>query len=79
MRHGTAERPAAKWFGDWSGDITSAVSAYVAAAATAGELPVIVAYDMYDRDCNGASSGGATSLDAYRSCPDLATNLINGS
>jgi endoglucanase len=61
-----AERPAAKWFGDWSGDITSAVSGYVGAAATAGKLPVIVAYDIYDRDCNGASSGGAASPDAYR-------------
>jgi endoglucanase len=61
-----ATQPQAAWFGDWSGDVRSAVSAYVSAAAAAGGVPQLVAYDIPERDCGSYSSGGATSADAYR-------------
>ncbi|ATB43154.1 endoglucanase [Cystobacter fuscus] len=61
-----ASKPMARWFGNWNSDITSAVSSYVGAAATAGKLPVLVAYNIPGRDCGGYSSGGAGSPEAYR-------------
>nr|WP_321202766.1 glycoside hydrolase family 6 protein [Citreicoccus inhibens] len=57
-----ASKPGAKWFGNWSGDIASAVSSYVGAADT---LPLLVAYNVPGRDCGGQSPGGAGSAAAY--------------
>jgi endoglucanase len=62
-----AGQPQADWFGDWSGDIQSAVSSRVSTIRAAGALPVLVAYDIPQRDCGSYSSGGANSPDAYRS------------
>ncbi|WP_034485782.1 glycoside hydrolase family 6 protein [Actinomadura oligospora] len=59
-------RSSAKWFGNWSGDITRAVSGYVGAAKAKGKTPILVAYNITDRDCGGASHGGAGSSAAYR-------------
>ncbi len=55
-----AAQPTAKWFGNWSGDIQSAVSQYVSAAQSLGKVPVLVAYNVPQRDCGGYSSGGTT-------------------
>jgi endoglucanase len=61
-----ATKPMARWFGNWSGDITQAVSSYVGAADAADKLPVLVAYNIPGRDCGSHSGGGAGSPDAYR-------------
>ncbi|MBP2320603.1 endoglucanase [Kibdelosporangium banguiense] len=62
-----ASKPMARWFGSWSGDITSAVSSFVGAADAADKLPVLVAYNIPGRDaCGGHSGGGAGSPEAYR-------------
>lgn len=61
-----AAQPQAFWFGDWSGDVKSAVGAVVSAAAAAGRVPALVAYDIPQRDCGSFSSGGAASADGYR-------------
>ena len=61
-----ASTPMAEWFGDFSGDITTAVNTYVSAAANAQELPVLVAYNIPQRDCGGYSAGGASSASAYQ-------------
>jgi endoglucanase len=56
----------ASWFGNWSGDITSAVQGYVSAADAADKLPLLVAYNLPGRDaCGGHSGGGAGSASAY--------------
>ena len=70
-----ASQAGARWFGGWSGDIQTAVSAYVGAADTAHRLPALVAYNIPDRDCNGESSGGAGSPDLYRT---WITNFATG-
>ncbi|MFC1411980.1 glycoside hydrolase family 6 protein [Streptacidiphilus sp. N1-12] len=63
-----ASRPIARWFGDDGGDIGSEVSSYVGAANSHGKVPVLVAYDIPDRDvCGGYSGGGASSVGAYES------------
>ncbi|MFD0275210.1 glycoside hydrolase family 6 protein [Kitasatospora sp. NPDC127111] len=55
-----ASVPTARWFGNWSGAIGTATGAYVGAAAAKGKLPILVAYNIPDRDiCAGQSGGGA--------------------
>ncbi|MCP3097419.1 glycoside hydrolase family 6 protein [Myxococcus sp. K15C18031901] len=61
-----ASKPGARWFGNWSGDITAAVSGFVNAADAVDKLPVLVAYNIPGRDCGSHSSGGAGSPEAYR-------------
>lgn len=66
IRAAVAQTPAARWFGNWSGTIGTATGAYVGAAAYSGKLPVLVAYNIPDRDiCAGQSGGGAGSVAAY--------------
>jgi endoglucanase len=62
-----AATPTAFWFGNWNQNVQSDVSAVTTAAANANKTPVLVAYDIPDRDCSGYSSGGATSASAYQS------------
>lgn len=62
-----AATPTAYWFGDWNQNIQSDVSAVTTAAAGTNKTPVLVAYNIPDRDCNGYSSGGASSAAAYQS------------
>ncbi|MDT9701259.1 glycoside hydrolase family 6 protein [Streptomyces sp. P17] len=62
-----AGTPTARWFGSWSGTIGSATGAYVGAADARDKLPILVAYNIYNRDyCGGHSAGGASSPSAYR-------------
>ncbi|MEU2600027.1 glycoside hydrolase family 6 protein [Streptomyces hirsutus] len=61
-----AGTPTARWFGSWSGAIGTATSAYAGAADHADKLPVLVAYNIYNRDyCGGHSAGGTASPSAY--------------
>ncbi|AZP15266.1 endoglucanase [Streptomyces aquilus] len=63
-----ANTPMARWFGSWSGTIGTATGAYVGAADQADKLPILVAYNVYNRDyCGGHSAGGASSPSAYAS------------
>ena len=61
-----AEQPTATWFTN-PGDPFVAVEQLSLAAAEAGQLPVLVAYYVPNRDCGSYSSGGATDVDAYLS------------
>lgn len=61
-----ADRPAAVWFTDPApSTVTAEVAEVVSGGAEQGRVPVLVAYAIPDRDCGGASQGGASSLDAY--------------
>ncbi len=57
--------PVAEWFGDWNANVTSSVNRYVSAAAAKGAVPVVVAYNIPNRDCGGYSVGGASALATY--------------
>lgn len=59
-------QPSATWFGDWNGDVRRDADRLVTAAARAGAAPVIVAYNIPNRDCNQYSSGGVGSPEEYR-------------
>ncbi|NEE30095.1 glycoside hydrolase family 6 protein, partial [Streptomyces sp. SID7982] len=47
------------------GEIAGQVRAVTRGAAAAGRTPVLVPYAIPDRDCGGASQGGAPDLAAY--------------
>jgi endoglucanase len=68
-----ATQPSATWFtGSGSENIAEATGALVGAAAYWDQLPVLVAYNITDRDiCAGQSSGGAASDAAYESWINL--------
>lgn len=61
-----AAQPAAVWFPSHNpGGIAGQVRSVTSAAAAAGRVPVLVPYAIPDRDCGGASQGGAPDLAAY--------------
>ena len=68
----------AQWFGGWSGDIFSAVTNAANTIATAGAVPVFVAYNIPQRDCGGLSSGGVGSPDAYKTWIASFANALAG-
>lgn len=61
-----ANNSQARWFGDWSGDVEGAVNSFVSTVASTGATPVIVAYNIPQRDCGGLSGGGGSSATEYR-------------
>ena len=73
-----ASQPTAAWFGNWSGDIQTAVSSYVSNAANAGKVPVLVAYNIPNRDCGGQSAGGLGDAANYQAWIQGFANGIGG-
>ncbi|MFI1727152.1 glycoside hydrolase family 6 protein [Streptomyces sp. NPDC020489] len=75
-----ADQPAAVWFADHTpSTITARVRAVTSGGAAQGRVPVVVAYAIPDRDCGGASQGGAPDLDAYDAWIDrFAAGLGSG-
>lgn len=61
-----AAQPTAVWFGGWNGNIYNDVRSLVQRAASAGKTPVLIAYNIPQRDCGGYSAGGVGSPEAYR-------------
>jgi endoglucanase len=60
-----AGEPQASWYGSWSGDIKTVVANYVNAAERAGEIALMVAYNVPNRDCGQYSAGGARDSETY--------------
>jgi endoglucanase len=58
-----ASQSQAKWFGRWNSDVATAVRSFVQTAASAGTMPVLVAYNIYQLNC---TSLGPATPDAYR-------------
>lgn len=55
------------WFTEYNPETVRAqVDALVSAAAAAQAIPILVVYNMPNRDCGGASSGGAPDHTSYR-------------
>lgn len=61
-----SKQPVAQWFGDWNSDITQDVKALMAKAKTEDQVPVLVVYNIPQRDCGSYSSGGAADAAAYK-------------
>ncbi|GAA1777047.1 hypothetical protein GCM10009681_55400 [Luedemannella helvata] len=61
-----ASQPAARWFANVNmATAASEVGSYINAANAAGQVPVMSVYGITNRDCGGASSGGAPDLPTY--------------
>lgn len=73
-----ADQPVATWFGDWNSDIRSDVDAVVGKAASSNSLPVLVAYDIPNRDCGSYSAGGAGDAAKYASWIGAFASGIHG-
>lgn len=58
-----ASNPVASWVGDWSPGPGSTVSGLLDAAGS--QLRVLVAYNIYNRDCGGHSGGGVSNAEQY--------------
>jgi endoglucanase len=66
-----ASVPQARWFTQHNPDTVAAeVGAYVDAASAAGAVPILVVYNIPNRDCSGASTGGAPDHPSYRAWVD---------
>jgi endoglucanase len=79
IRDRIAGVPQARWFTTTNtGTVRSQVDAFVSAAASAGRIPILVVYDIPNRDCGGASSGGAPSHEAYRAWVDEVAAGLGG-
>ncbi len=61
-----AAQPQARWIGDWNTNVTADVGGAVAAAQAAGAIPVLVAYNIPQRDCGGLSGGNNVAASQYR-------------
>ncbi|RSM47305.1 endoglucanase [Amycolatopsis balhimycina DSM 5908] len=79
IRDRIAAVPQARWFTTTNtSTVRAEVDAYTGAAAAAGKIPIMVVYDIPNRDCGGASSGGAPSHDAYRAWIDQVAAGLAG-
>jgi endoglucanase len=76
-----AQVPSGIWFSNYRpSTVTSDVSAVTSAAAAAGKTPVLVVYEIPNRDCGGASAGGAPDLGSYNTyIHNFAAGLGGGS
>ncbi len=67
IRDKIASQPAARWFSNYNPSTVQAeASAFVGAANAAGQVPVLSVYEITNRDCGGASAGGAPDLNQYQ-------------
>lgn len=75
-----AQTPAGNWFTQHEpvGGIEAQVADVVSAAAADGETPIMVVYNIPDRDCGGHSGGGAPSHEAYRDWIDRFASALSG-
>ena len=71
-----AAQPTGTWFGDWNRDVARDADRLLDAAEQSGALPLIVAYNIPNRDCNAYSAGGVGSAEEYREwIRDLARGI----
>jgi endoglucanase len=61
-----ADRPVATWVTAGPAPVRTRVDVVVRHAAAADRLPVLVAYNIPQRDCGSFSGGGASSVEDYR-------------
>jgi endoglucanase len=71
IRDRIASVPQPRWYTTTNtSTIRSEISSFVGAAASVGKIPILVVYNIPNRDCGGPSGGGAPSHAAYRAWVD---------
>ncbi|MEU7943586.1 glycoside hydrolase family 6 protein [Micromonospora taraxaci] len=67
IRDKIASQPQARWFANFNPSTVQAeVSEHIGAANAAQQIPVLAVYEITNRDCGGASAGGAPDLNQYQ-------------
>ncbi|NES27890.1 cellobiohydrolase [Micromonospora terminaliae] len=67
IRDKIASQPQARWFANFNpSTVQSEVSGFIGAANAAQQIPVLSVYEITNRDCGGASAGGAPDLNQYQ-------------
>ncbi len=61
-----SSQPTALWYGNWNNDIERTVKSDAENARKQKLLPVMVAYNIPQRDCGNYSAGGAAGYDQYK-------------
>lgn len=59
------QQSVARWFGGWDANVNASVNSYTAAASASGSAPVLVLYNIPNRDCGSYSAGGSGSSASY--------------
>ncbi|MEO3747793.1 glycoside hydrolase family 6 protein [Plantactinospora sp. B5E13] len=79
IRDRIASVPQGRWYTQNNpGTVRGQVDSFVGAAAAAGKIPILVVYNIPNRDCSGASSGGLPSHTAYRQWVDQVAAGLSG-
>ncbi|RKN39349.1 glycoside hydrolase family 6 protein [Micromonospora endolithica] len=79
IRDRIASVPQARWYTRTNtSTVRGEVDAFVGAAAAAGKIPIMVVYNIPNRDCSGASSGGAPDHASYRQWVDQVAAGLAG-
>ncbi|GAA4954947.1 glycoside hydrolase family 6 protein [Streptomonospora halophila] len=74
-----ADVPQATWFTRHNpGEVQGRVDALVGAAQAAGKIPIMVVYNIPNRDCSNHSGGGAPDHASYRNWVDQVAAGLNG-
>jgi endoglucanase len=74
-----ATRPVATWLGDWNARVRDDAADVARRARLAKAVPVVVAYNIPQRDCGSYSAGGARSEESYaRWIGDVGSGLGRG-
>ncbi|WP_433088830.1 glycoside hydrolase family 6 protein [Dactylosporangium sp. CA-052675] len=67
IRDKVASQSQARWMANFNvSTVQSEVSAFVSAANAVNQVPVLTSYAIPNRDCGGASAGGAPDLNQYQ-------------
>ena len=79
IRDRVANVPQGRWFTlNNTSTVAGEVSSFVGAASAAGRIPIMIVYNIPNRDCGGASGGGMPNHTAYRAWIDqVAAGLQN--
>ncbi|MFI7488859.1 glycoside hydrolase family 6 protein [Micromonospora echinaurantiaca] len=79
IRDRIANVPQGRWFTRTNtSTVRDEVDALVGAAAAAGKVPILVVYNIPNRDCSGASGGGAPDHASYRQWVDQVAAGLAG-
>ncbi|RIV39598.1 glycoside hydrolase family 6 protein [Micromonospora radicis] len=79
IRDRIANVPQGRWFTTTNtSTVRGEINALTSAAAAAGKVPIIVVYNIPNRDCSNHSAGGAPSHAAYRQWVDQVAAGLGG-
>ncbi len=71
-------QPQAEWFGGWNSDVKNDVKNYTLKSNYAHKIPVLVTYNIPNRDCKGYSKGGSADSASYENWINSFADGISG-